>query len=283
MLQQITPCLWFDAQAPEAGALYCSVFNNAKIVAQSPYVTEIEVGEQRITLLDGGPKFKPNASISLFYICETEEEINRIYQQFSDGAEILMPLDKYEWSEKYVWLNDKFGVSWQFALGKIEDVGQKITPCFTFVGRQYGMAEDAINFYCTVFKEHKIDGILRYGKNEPPDIEGKVKHSQIAFNGQKFMFMESAEQYNFSFTEGVSLVINCETQEEIDYYWSKLTEKGEESMCGWLKDKFGVWWQITPIILNEIMNDPNKAGKAAQAFMEMRKLDIEKIVQATMK
>ena len=95
------------------------------------------------------------------------------------------------------------------------------------------------------------------------------------------MLMESAHPHPFTFSEGVSLTIHCDTQNEIDYYWEKLTESGEESMCGWLKDKFGVSWQIIPIILSKIMSDPAKAGKAAQAFMAMRKLNIEQIVQAS--
>ena len=111
--------------------------------------------------------------------------------------------------------------------------------------------------------------------------EGKVKHAQINLNGEKLMLMESAAPHNFTFTEGVSLTIHCETQQEIDHYWGKLTQNGEESMCGWLKDKFGVSWQIIPTILNKIMSDPAKAGKAAQAFMAMRKLNIEQIVQAS--
>ncbi|RYY10880.1 MAG: VOC family protein, partial [Chitinophagaceae bacterium] len=109
-----------------------------------------------------------------------------------------------------------------------------------------------------------------------------VKHAQVAFNGQKFMFMDSAQSHKFNFTEGVSLTIHCDNQEEIDYYWNKLTDGGEESMCGWLKDKFGVSWQVIPTILSKVMSDPNKAGKAAKAFMQMRKFDIEKIVQATL-
>ena len=123
--------------------------------------------------------------------------------------------------------------------------------------------------------------MLRYGANESPDEEGKIKHAQVSINGQKLMLMESAHNHNFSFSEGASLTIHCETQEEIDYYWERLTEGGEESMCGWLKDKFGVSWQIIPVMLSEIMSDPAKAGKSAQAFMAMRKLYIEQIVQAS--
>lgn len=281
MKEKITPCLWFDNQANEAATFYRSQFANTKIVAQSPVVTEIEVSGQHITLLNGGPMYKPNASISLFYICETVEEINRIWEAFSTGGSVLMALDKYEWSEKYGWLNDRYGISWQFALGKLQDVGQKITPSLLFVGEQYGHAEEAIKHYSAIFKNPSPDGILRYGKNESPEQEGKVKHAQISFNGQKFMFMDSAQPHNFTFSEGVSFTVHCEIQEEVDYYWKKLTESGEESMCGWLKDKFGVSWQIVPTILTKIMSDPAKAGKAAQAFMQMRKFDIEKIVQAS--
>jgi predicted 3-demethylubiquinone-9 3-methyltransferase (glyoxalase superfamily) len=281
MKENITPCLWYNGQAQEAAALYCSVFTDAKITAQSPIVTGINVSGHSITLLDGGPMYKPNPSISFFYICEKEDELNKIWDAFSKEGTVLMALDKYPWSEKYGWINDKFGISWQISLGKISDVGQKITPCFMFTGKQYGRADEAIAHYSSIFRNVKVDGILRYGANELPDEEGKIKHAQFALNDQKFMIMESAAPHNFSFTEGISLTIHCETQREIDYYWEKLTESGAESMCGWLKDKFGVSWQIIPTVLNKIMNDPAKAGKAAQAFMSMRKLNIEQIVQAS--
>jgi predicted 3-demethylubiquinone-9 3-methyltransferase (glyoxalase superfamily) len=281
MKENITPCLWYNGQAKEAAALYCSVFTDAKITAQSPIVTAINVSGHSITLLDGGPMYKPNPSISFFYICEKEDELNNIWNAFSKEGTVLMPLDKYPWGEKYGWINDKFGISWQLALGKISEVGQKITPCLLFTGNQYGRADEAIAHYSSIFKNVKVDGILRYGANELPDQEGKVKHAQFALDDQKFMIMESAAPHNFTFTEGISLTIHCETQKEIDYYWEKLTESGAESMCGWLKDKFGVSWQIVPNILNKIMSDPAKAGKAAQAFMSMRKLNIEQIVQAS--
>lgn len=280
MKKQITPCLWFNGQAKEAAALYCSVIAGAKIASQSPIVTEINVSGQSIILLDGGPQYQPNPSISFYYICETTEELDRIWNAFVHGGTVMMPLDKYPWGEKYGWIADKYGVSWQLALGKISDVGQKITPCLLFTGKQYGRADEAIEFYSSVFKNPKVDGILRYGANEQPDREGLVKHAQMALNGHKFMLMESAA-YNFTFSEGVSLTIHCETQEEIDHYWEQLTEGGEESMCGWLKDRFGVSWQVIPTMLGKIMSDPARAGKAAQAFMSMRKLNIEQIVQAS--
>jgi predicted 3-demethylubiquinone-9 3-methyltransferase (glyoxalase superfamily) len=281
MKNQITPCLWFNNKAKEAAELYCSVFEKAKITGQSPIVTEIEVSEQKFILLDGGPMYQPNASVSFYYICEKEQELNNIWNAFKKEGNVMMPLDKYPWSEKYGWVSDKFGISWQLALGKIGDVVQKTTLCLMFTGKQYGRVDEAIDHYTSIFKNVSVDGILRYGANELPDKEGKVKNAQMVVNGQKFMLMESAASHNFTFTEGVSLTVYCETQNEIDYYWEKFTESGEESMCGWLKDKFGVSWQIIPTMLGKIMSDPAKAGKAAQAFMSMRKLNIEQIVQAS--
>lgn len=282
MKKHITPCLWFNNQAKEAAALYCSVFAKAKITAQSPIVSEIDVSGQKFILLDGGPMYQPNPSISFYYICETEQELESIWNAFSKEGKVLMPLDKYPWSEKYGWISDKFGISWQLALGKISDVGQKITPCLLFTGKQYGRTDEAIEHYTSIFENVTVDGILRYGANEQPDQEGKVKHAQIALDGQKLMLMESAAAHNFTFTEGISFTVYCESQEEIDYYWDRFTESGQESMCGWLKDKFGVSWQIIPTMLGKIMSDPSKAGKAAQAFMSMRKLNIEQIVQASL-
>ena len=281
MKKQITPCLWFNNQAKEAAALYCSVFEKSKITTQSPIVTEIDVSGQKFILLDGGPMYHPTPAMSFYYICENVRELEKIWDVFSKDGSILMPLNKYPRSEKFGWVTDKFGISWQLALGKLSDVGQKIIPCLLFTGKQYGRVDEAIELYSSIFENVTVDGMLRYGANELPDKAGKVKHAQIDVAGQKLMLMESAAEHNFSFTEGVSLTLYCETQEEIDDYWEKFTEQGEESMCGWLKDKFGVSWQIIPTILGKIMSNPAKAGKAAQAFMTMRKLNIEQLVQST--
>jgi predicted 3-demethylubiquinone-9 3-methyltransferase (glyoxalase superfamily) len=274
MKKQITPCLWFDDQAREAANFYCSVFENSKITSQSPIVTELEVSGQMFILLDGGPIYQPTPSISFYYICEKEQEFDTIWNAFSKKGKVMMPVGSYAWSKKYGWITDKFGISWQLAVGKINEVGQKITPCLLFTGKQYGRVEEAIGHYSSIFKKVSIDAILRYGANELPDQEGKVKHAQLSIDGQKLMFMESASEHKFTFTEGVSLTVYCQTQDEIDYYWEKFTESGEESRCGWLKDKFGISWQIIPTVLGKIMSDPAKAEKAAKAFMSMRKLNI---------
>jgi predicted 3-demethylubiquinone-9 3-methyltransferase (glyoxalase superfamily) len=281
MKEKITSCIWYNDGAREAAALYCSAFADATVTAQSPIVTVIDVSGHSLTLLDGGPMFKPNPSISFYYICETSEEIDRIWKAFSKEGTVMMELNKYPWNERYGWLSDKFGVSWQFGLGKVSEVGQKIIPSLMFVGNQYGRVDEAIEHYSSIFKNSKVESIMRYGKDRASDQEGKVQYAQVKFYDQKFRLMESAGPHKFNFEEGMSLVINCEDQQEIDYYWNRLTEGGEESMCGWLKDKFGISWQVVPTVLAKLMNDPQKAGKAAKAFMKMRKLNIEEIVKAS--
>jgi predicted 3-demethylubiquinone-9 3-methyltransferase (glyoxalase superfamily) len=137
----------------------------------------------------------------------------------------------------------------------------EIYPCLWFNGQ----AEAAATFYCSVFPNSSIQ------QNTPMVVTFNL-------NGNYFMGLNGGP--DFPFTEAVSFVVPCETQEEIDYYWSKLTEGGQESMCGWLKDKFGISWQIVPNILGKLMSDPEKSPRVMQAFMKMRKFDIETLKNA---
>jgi predicted 3-demethylubiquinone-9 3-methyltransferase (glyoxalase superfamily) len=161
------------------------------------------------------------------------------------------------------------------SLGKKEDVGQFITPSLLFVGKQHGRAEEALRLYTSIFKNSDVVGIMRYGAGET-EPEGTVKHAQFRLNGEVFMAMDSAMAHPFTFNEAVSFAVNCETQEEVDYFWEKLSAGGEKSRCGWLKDKFGVSWQVVPTILNELASDPDpeKADRVMKAMLQMDKLDI---------
>ncbi len=155
---------------------------------------------------------------------------------------------------------------------------QKITPCLWFDNQ----AEDAANFYVSVFKNSKIENISHYGK-EGFEIHGQKEGTvlTVAFqiNGQPFTAINGGPV--FKFNEAVSFQVFCETQDEIDNYWDKLTADGQESECGWLKDKFGLSWQIVPAILPRLMSDPTKAGKVMKAFLQMKKFDIEKLLKAS--
>lgn len=193
-----------------------------------------------------------------------------------------MPLDKYDWSEKYGWVQDKFGLTWQIGLGKLADVGQKITPFLMYVGPQHGRAEAALRLYTTVFADSQVDGIRHYGAGEG-DNAGAVKHAQFALSREKFMALDGGVGHAFNFNEAISLEIRCATQAEVDYFWDKLTaDGGEEGSCGWLKDKFGVSWQVVPTQIYEWLgdSDPVKTANVARAIFQMNKLDLATLQQA---
>lgn len=296
-MQKITPFLWFDDNAEEAVNFYTSIFKNSKIGRVSRYdeaaaaasgraagsvmTASFRLNGQEFIALNGGPHFKFNPSISFFVILEDEGELDALWEKLGDGGMTLMELQKYDWSEKYGWVQDKFGLSWQVSLGKKEDVGQFITPSLLFVGEQHGRAEDAVRFYTSVFDDSEIVGILRYAAEEH-EPEGAVKHAQFKLSGEVFMATDSSFDHQFSFNEAISFMVNCETQEEVDYFWEGLSAAPEAEQCGWLKDKFGVSWQIVPTLLGELMSDPDpeKSQRVMQAMLQMKKLDIAELKKA---
>jgi predicted 3-demethylubiquinone-9 3-methyltransferase (glyoxalase superfamily) len=279
MKKAIYPCLWFDGNAKAAAEFYCSIFNHSKIINDNQMVVRFEIEDKLVMALNGGPMFKINPSISLFVTCETEEEIETIWNKLIEGGSAMMHLDQYPWSKKYGWVVDKFGMTWQLILGELPASGQKIIPCFLFVGEQFGKAQEAIKQYTSIFPNSEIRRLEISGAGEPQP-EGSLKFGDFTLQNELFAAMDGLGEHQFQFSEGVSLVVECETQDEIDAYWNKLTEGGSESQCGWLKDKFGVSWQVVPSILSELMSDPEKAPRVVQTFLKMKKFDIETLLKA---
>ncbi|MCU7552013.1 VOC family protein [Chitinophagaceae bacterium LB-8] len=279
MTNIIYPCLWFNGNAKEAATFYSTVFSNTKITSENPIVVTFESAGQRFMCLNGGPEFTFNPSISFFVLLENEEELDKAWNVLLEGGSVLMPLGKYDWSRKYGWVQDRFGVNWQLSFGKFQDVGQRFTPALLFTSEQHGNAEKAVQFYTSVFDNSSVVGILRYGKDDG-DTEGTVKHAQFKLNDTVFMAMDSSLSHAFSFNEAISFVVSCKTQEEIDYYWSKLSEGGSEGQCGWLKDQFGVSWQIVPAVLGQLMSTPGKSERVMQKVMQMKKFDIAELEEA---
>lgn len=279
MNQPIYPCLWYDGQAKAAAELYGTAFGDCRITGESPVVVEFTLGDQKFMGLNGGPQYRPNPSLSFYVTCEAPEEIDRAWSVLAEGGSVLMPLDSYPWSARYGWLQDRFGVSFQLAAGRLKDVGRKFAPMLTFTGAQAGRAEEAIRYYTALFEPASIVGIKTYGPGEG-DAEGSVNHAQFWLGEQVFMAADSSAPHAFGFGEGVSLVVSCRSQEEIDRYWSRLSEGGQEGMCGWLKDRFGVSWQVVPAILGELLHDPARAPRVTAAFLKMRKLDLETLLRA---
>jgi predicted 3-demethylubiquinone-9 3-methyltransferase (glyoxalase superfamily) len=156
-------------------------------------------------------------------------------------------------------------------MAKIE---QRITPMLWFDNQ----AEEAANYYVSIFKNSKVTNVSRYG-DTGPGPKGSVMVAEFELDGQKFTALNGGPR--FKFTEAISLVVNCENQEEVDYYWEKLSgDGGEEVVCGWLKDKYGLSWQVCPVKVFELLSDPATSDRVMAAVMEMKKIDLSKIEQA---
>jgi predicted 3-demethylubiquinone-9 3-methyltransferase (glyoxalase superfamily) len=290
-MEKITPHLWFDNNAEEAAKFYTSIFKNSKVknvttLHNTPSGTveifTIELLDQEFTLISAGPLFKFNPSVSFLVACNTKEEVDELWKNLSNGGMALMELGEYPFSEKYGWVQDKYGLSWQVIYVGDQKIKQRIIPTLLFVGKQYGKAGEAMNFYASVFENARVGDILHYSKGEEPDKEGTVKHASFILESQEFAAMDSAREHNFEFNEAISFMVHCETQEEIDYYWGKLSAYSEAEQCGWLKDKYGLSWQIVPYLMDEMLkdNDEKKIGRVTEAFLQMKKLDIAKLKEA---
>lgn len=289
-MKKISTCLWFDQQAEEAAEFYTSIFKGGQIKNTvlnmssdhlpngSVLTVDYEIAGSTFLALNGGPIFKFTPAISFHVDCETVEEINLLWEKLIEGGIALMGLDVYPFSEKFGWVQDKFGVSWQLNLTQRE---QKITPFLMFVGEQHGRAKEAMDFFCDKFNNTGIESMHLYGKdqNEP---EGTVMNASFTLNGQSFMAMDSAYPHAFSFTEAISFCVYCKTQEEVDYYWEELSKGGEKSQCGWLKDQYGVSWQVIPELFTIMITDDNplKAKSVMEAVLKMQKPDIETLSDA---
>lgn len=305
--QAIAPCLWFDDEAEEAARFYTDLLPDSRVVSVSRYpksfdtpggkprgsvlTVEFEIAGTPFTALNGGPAFEKNPSVSFFLNFDpsrdpkAREKLDATWERLAEGGTPLMPLDKYPFSERYGWIQDRFGVSWQLILS--DPSGEErpfVVPCLLFTGEKAGRAEEAIRFYTSVFPDSKQGLVARYGPDQEHDKEGTIMYADFTLGAQWFAAMDSALAHGFGFNEGISLQVPCRDQEEVDRYWQRLTEGGEEGPCGWLKDRFGVSWQVVPIRFMEMIEE-GEAGqegyeRAFQVMLEMKKLDVGQLEKA---
>jgi predicted 3-demethylubiquinone-9 3-methyltransferase (glyoxalase superfamily) len=295
---KIVPHLWFDKEAKEAAEFYCSVFPDSEVtnittLHNTPSgdvdTVSFELWGQKFMAISGGPLFKFNPSVSFFVNFDPSREENArkkldaMWEKLSEGGTALMPLDKYPFSERYGWIEDKYGLSWQLILTNPEgDPRPPIVPSLLFVGNVCGKAEEAINFYLSVFKNSKQGLIARYPKGMEPDKEGTLMFADFMLEGQWFAAMDSAHEHKFNFNEAISFMVYCDTQQEIDYYWEKLSAVPEAEQCGWLKDKYSLSWQIVPTAMDEMMSQgtPEQMRHVTEAFLAMKKFDLAELEKA---
>ncbi|MEI6949055.1 VOC family protein [Paraflavisolibacter sp. H34] len=297
-MQKIIPHLWFDKEAKEAAAFYTSVFPQSAItdtyvLRNTPSgdcdVVSFNLWGYSFMAISAGPLFTFNPSISFMVNFDpsqdpqAKERIDTIWHQLSGGGKILMPIDTYPFSERYGWVQDKYGLSWQLILTNPQGEERPlIIPSLLFTGEVSGKAEAAHDFYLSVFRNAKSGGIVRYGKEQAPEKEGTVMFTSFRLEGQWFAAMDSARQHGFGFNESVSFIVNCSGQQEIDRLWEQLSAVPESEQCGWLKDKFGVSWQIVPAAFEKMMRSstPEQMDRLSGAFMAMKKFDLAKLEAA---
>lgn len=295
--QKIIPHIWFDEQAEEAANHYVSVFADAEIdvitrtnreiaeVAGHPegavLTVSFRVADQAFAALNGGPIFELNPAISFFVNCSDAREVDALFDSLAAGGTVLMPLQEYPFSERYAWVQDRFGVTWQL---NAAPRAQRVAPCLMFVGAQCGRAEEAMQRYAEIFPQSGMETVVRWEAGEAPNTAGTIKHAIFSLAGQEFRAMDSAFDHAFAFNEALSMQVVCETQEEIDHYWECLADGGDPQArrCGWLKDRFGVSWQIVPTVLFDMLNDadPRRVERVSRAFLQMEKFDLDELQRA---
>lgn len=285
--QLIIPCIWFESDVEAIAEWYVSKFPDSFIdyttkLMDTPSgettIVTVSLSGQFFQLLGAGPLKERNPSISYMVTFPTSEEVDTLWSELSEGAEVLMPLDTYDFSERYGWLKDKHGVSWQIMHSGGMDI-QTVTPCFLFVGDVFGRAEAAMHDWISIFPDSYVleDHMIRYGTTDGPELKGKLNYARFVLSGREFVTMDSTENHQFAFNEMQSLIAFCESQAEIDDYWAKLSAVPEAEQCGWLKDRYGVSWQIVPWEMEEMLTTGTKEqlARITEAFLPMKKIDVK--------
>ncbi len=297
-MKKITPHLWFDTQAVEATNFYITLFDDSKIesvrkIKDTPsgdcdYVTFTLAG-QPFEAISAGPYFKLNPSISFFLnfdpsvYADAEDRLTKTWEKLLDGGKVLMELNEYPFSKKYGWIQDKFGVTWQLMLTNPEGEPRPfIVPSLMFANAVAGRGEEAMDFYTSVFKDGKRGTTALYPEDDQFNKKGMLMFGDFYIGETWIAAMDSGMAHEFVFNEAISFIVKCDNQEEIDYFWEKLSADPESEQCGWLKDKFGVSWQITPAAMDEMMNKggEEQIQRVTQAFLKMKKFDIAELQKA---
>jgi Uncharacterized protein conserved in bacteria len=293
-MQKITPCIWYNQNALEAANFYVDAFENSQIEhvvhyidekqspsnlpAGTPLTVRFALCGQEFVGVNGGPVFRPTPAISFFVDCESQEQFDQLWDKLATGGQILMEVGEYPFSKRFGWVADAFGVSWQLSLSEKK---QMISPYLMFIGKNYGKAEEAMAFYAKVLGSTSEPFIQH---NQAELLENKPTVMLAAFDlaGQPFLVADNSYAHAFEINEGISFVVYCDSQSEIDTYWELLTDGGAEQPCGWLKDRFGVSWQINPRNIEELSDsdDPIRSARVNAALMKMKKINIQALQDA---
>lgn len=279
MSSKIISSIRFDSQSKEAAEFYCSIFPDSTINNIDPITTTFTLLKgYQFVWINGGPNFQPNPSISFSAWIIDKDLTKQIWDKISEWWTVMMEYGEYPRSPAYGRCNDKYGVSRQIMFdNRPERTTSAIVPSLMFTKELAWKAEEAINLYTKIFKNASIDFLWRY-EEWGVDKAWTINHGEFTLEWQQFIAMDSALSHDFSFTEWVSLVINCKDQDEVDYYRDKLiADWWSESQCGRCKDKYGVSRQVIPVQLMQALGNPDqtKAQYAMKQMLKMKKIIIK--------
>ena len=295
--QRIVPCLWFDDQAEAAASFYAAALPAGHVGAVARYpgsganpanrppgsvlTVDVTVAGLRLTALNGGPSFRPNPSVSFHVHLPDADAVDALHGVLSEGGMDLMPLGAYPWSPRYAWVQDRFGVSWQL-MARDDAPRPAVVPALMFAGAHHGRARAAIAAYVAAFPGSHLHRVEDFGEGEGGEA-GTVKQAALELLGQPFIAMDGGPGHAFGFDEGVSLQVMCADQAEVDRVATALAaDGGEEGPCGWVRDRFGLWWQVVPEAVAAWLTSEDEAARERvfYALMPMRRLDVAALERA---
>ena len=282
MDQLITPAIWCDGTADEAARFYADVFREGSVVEQVPgLAATVSIHGFRLSLINGGDQCAPNPSISCILnfdplLFGSEEQarayLDELYERLSAGG-VLMELGEYPFSQRYAWVRDRFGMTWQLML--TDPAGEPrpfILPSFMFGGTNHANAKEATEAWIALFDDSRR-GVL-YGYEEGgPMAAGTVMFTDFTLRGTWMSARDSGASHDLTFTPGVSMIVSCRDQEEIDRYWTGLSAVPEAERCGWCVDRWGVSWQVVPDNIAELMAD----AATREKILQMGKIDLTRL------
>lgn len=282
MSHKIIPFIRCTDNAKEVAEYYCDIFPGSSISKENPVVLTFDVFGQSLATLNGGPHENPNPSISFSLWIKDQALTQQIWDRLSSWGKVLMEYGAYDRSKAYGWCDDKYGVSRQVMYDeRPEHTTNAMLPSLMYTQHMAGKAEEAMNFYTSIFPASTIESLFRYGPGEQ-DVEWTIAHGEFRLVNQLFIAMDSSLGHKFFFNDGISLMVSCKDQEEVDHYRNKLAlDGGQEVQCGRCKDKYGVSRQIVPLALPQALFNPDQtaANYARDQMMKMKKIVIADLYQ----
>lgn len=282
-MHTIIPYLWYDTQAAQAATFYASLFPDSAVLSVTPLpdtpsgnaeMVSARLWGQDFQMISAGPQFTFTPAISFMVCVDNAAEVDRIAATLGEGGSVLMPLDSYDFADRYVWLTDRWGLNWQLFWHHAMPPSQRIIPTLMFTGPVCGKAEEAATHYLATLGGTMGD-IWRYGPGGT-DKEGTVEHLEFTARGLTLAAMDSAMDHRTGFTEAISLMVRCEDQAEIDRLWAALSHIPDAEACGWCKDRWGLSWQIVPADMDAMLATatPDQMARFMPVMLSQKKFDI---------